>query len=183
MFSNILESDRCCEKRNRSSVGVEEGRALQLSWRVRADLITSGTSLFRELWPLGEESATCFCLFLQNGSRRRTPGGVFLNLLKNTPSITEEQIKVKMIMFLSFKIHNNQTSAQPPTAFSTNLYQLLRLKSANFVTAPFRVKLVPFVSFASSFSSLSEPRSRFLFWQLFLIFQHVIIFVPSCNFY
>ncbi|XP_028911974.1 phosphorylated adapter RNA export protein-like isoform X1 [Ornithorhynchus anatinus] len=32
-------------------------------------------------------------LFIMNGSRRRTPGGVYLNLLKNTPSITEEQIK------------------------------------------------------------------------------------------
>ncbi|XP_025056196.1 phosphorylated adapter RNA export protein isoform X1 [Alligator sinensis] len=29
----------------------------------------------------------------KNGSRRRTPGGVYLNLLKNTPSIKEEQIK------------------------------------------------------------------------------------------
>uniref|UniRef100_A0A8C6FNM6 Phosphorylated adapter RNA export protein n=1 Tax=Moschus moschiferus TaxID=68415 RepID=A0A8C6FNM6_MOSMO len=32
-------------------------------------------------------------LFIMNGSRRRTPGGVFLNLLKNTPSISEEQLK------------------------------------------------------------------------------------------
>ncbi|XP_075279257.1 phosphorylated adapter RNA export protein isoform X2 [Opisthocomus hoazin] len=33
-------------------------------------------------------------LFIVNGTRRRTPGGVYLNLLKNTPSIKEEQIKV-----------------------------------------------------------------------------------------
>lgn len=33
-------------------------------------------------------------LFVMNGSRRRTPGGVYLNLLKNTPSVTVEQIKV-----------------------------------------------------------------------------------------
>ncbi|XP_027724995.1 phosphorylated adapter RNA export protein [Vombatus ursinus] len=32
-------------------------------------------------------------LLIMNGSRRRTPGGVYLNLLKNTPSITEAQIK------------------------------------------------------------------------------------------
>ncbi|XP_069481701.1 phosphorylated adapter RNA export protein [Ambystoma mexicanum] len=32
-------------------------------------------------------------LFIMNGSRRRTPGGVYLNLLKSTPSITGEQIK------------------------------------------------------------------------------------------
>ncbi|NXX40168.1 PHAX protein, partial [Tricholaema leucomelas] len=32
-------------------------------------------------------------LFVVNGTRRRTPGGVYLNLLKNTPSIKEEQIK------------------------------------------------------------------------------------------
>ncbi|XP_043823828.1 phosphorylated adapter RNA export protein isoform X1 [Dromiciops gliroides] len=32
-------------------------------------------------------------LLIMNGSRRRTPGGVYLNLLKNTPSITEGQIK------------------------------------------------------------------------------------------
>nr|DBA23318.1 TPA: hypothetical protein GDO54_014244 [Pyxicephalus adspersus] len=32
-------------------------------------------------------------LFIMNGSRRRTPGGVYLNLLKNTPSITSDQVK------------------------------------------------------------------------------------------
>ncbi|XP_056680668.1 phosphorylated adapter RNA export protein isoform X2 [Monodelphis domestica] len=32
-------------------------------------------------------------LLIMNGSRRRTPGGVYLNLLKNTPSINEGQIK------------------------------------------------------------------------------------------
>ncbi|XP_053329819.1 phosphorylated adapter RNA export protein [Spea bombifrons] len=32
-------------------------------------------------------------LFIMNGSRRRTPGGVYFNLLKNTPSITSEQVK------------------------------------------------------------------------------------------
>ncbi|XP_064412369.1 phosphorylated adapter RNA export protein isoform X1 [Latimeria chalumnae] len=32
-------------------------------------------------------------LFVMNGSRRRTPGGVYLNLLKHTPSITQEQTK------------------------------------------------------------------------------------------
>lgn len=33
---------------------------------------------------------------IKNGTRRRTPGGVYLNLLKNTPSVKEEQIKVKL---------------------------------------------------------------------------------------
>ncbi|XP_018094107.1 phosphorylated adaptor for RNA export S homeolog isoform X1 [Xenopus laevis] len=32
-------------------------------------------------------------LFIMNGTRRRTPGGVYLNLLKNTPSITSDQVK------------------------------------------------------------------------------------------
>uniref|UniRef100_A0A8C5PFU5 Phosphorylated adapter RNA export protein n=1 Tax=Leptobrachium leishanense TaxID=445787 RepID=A0A8C5PFU5_9ANUR len=32
-------------------------------------------------------------LFIMNGSRRRTPGGVYLNLLKSTPSITSDQVK------------------------------------------------------------------------------------------
>ncbi|XP_061481170.1 phosphorylated adapter RNA export protein isoform X1 [Rhineura floridana] len=32
-------------------------------------------------------------LFIVSGTRRRTPGGVYLNLLKSTPSITGEQIK------------------------------------------------------------------------------------------
>lgn len=32
-------------------------------------------------------------VYTMDGSRRRTPGGVFLNLLKNTPSITKSQIK------------------------------------------------------------------------------------------
>ncbi|XP_039614970.1 phosphorylated adapter RNA export protein [Polypterus senegalus] len=32
-------------------------------------------------------------IYTLDGSRRRTPGGVYLNLLKNTPSITHKQIK------------------------------------------------------------------------------------------
>ncbi|KAK3522157.1 hypothetical protein QTP70_026976 [Hemibagrus guttatus] len=32
-------------------------------------------------------------LYTVDGSRRRTPGGVYLNLLKNTPSITQDQVK------------------------------------------------------------------------------------------
>ncbi|XP_023701050.1 phosphorylated adapter RNA export protein [Paramormyrops kingsleyae] len=32
-------------------------------------------------------------LYTMDGSRRRTPGGVYLNLLKHTPSISSEQIK------------------------------------------------------------------------------------------
>lgn len=32
-------------------------------------------------------------LYTVDGSRRRTPGGVYLNLLKNTPSITDEHLK------------------------------------------------------------------------------------------
>uniref|UniRef100_T1DM11 Phosphorylated adapter RNA export protein n=1 Tax=Crotalus horridus TaxID=35024 RepID=T1DM11_CROHD len=32
-------------------------------------------------------------LLIMDGSRRRTPGGVYINLLKNTPCITSEQIK------------------------------------------------------------------------------------------
>lgn len=38
-----------------------------------------------------------FSFSVKNGTRRRTPGGVYLNLLKNTPSIKEEQIKVKLL--------------------------------------------------------------------------------------
>ncbi|XP_061409512.1 phosphorylated adapter RNA export protein isoform X3 [Lethenteron reissneri] len=32
-------------------------------------------------------------LMIVNGTRRRTPGGVYLNLMKSTPSVTQEQIK------------------------------------------------------------------------------------------
>ncbi|MEE6507775.1 hypothetical protein FKM82_030701 [Ascaphus truei] len=41
-------------------------------------------------------------LFIMNGSRRRTPGGVYLNLLKSTPSITTEQVK-RFFLSLFFK--------------------------------------------------------------------------------
>ena len=33
-------------------------------------------------------------VYTLDGSRRRTPGGVYLNLLKNTPSITGAQVRV-----------------------------------------------------------------------------------------
>ncbi|KAM3847641.1 phosphorylated adapter RNA export protein isoform 2-T4 [Vipera latastei] len=34
-------------------------------------------------------------LLIMDGSRRRTPGGVYINLLKNTPCITSEQIEIR----------------------------------------------------------------------------------------
>lgn len=37
-----------------------------------------------------EENA---CLSIMNASRRETPGGVFLDPLKNTPSVSKEQMK------------------------------------------------------------------------------------------
>ncbi|XP_015666645.1 phosphorylated adapter RNA export protein isoform X3 [Protobothrops mucrosquamatus] len=41
-------------------------------------------------------------LLIMDGSRRRTPGGVYINLLKNTPCITSEQIKVYSLPFTKF---------------------------------------------------------------------------------
>ncbi|XP_075692166.1 phosphorylated adapter RNA export protein isoform X2 [Rhinoderma darwinii] len=37
-------------------------------------------------------------LFIMDGTRRRTPGGVYLNLLKSTPGITSDQVKIKLQM-------------------------------------------------------------------------------------
>lgn len=120
---------------------VERGEmdiAVKLEWSRQ----TLGTSLFKRcLGHSWEESNSIFFPFLlQNGSRRRTPGGVFLNLLKNTPSISEEQIKVKM----TFKIHDNLTSTQPLASFSTHLHHLLCLKLTNFVVSC-QVKFMLFV--------------------------------------
>lgn len=115
---------------------------------VRVDLIIAlGTPVYKMLWLIhGQSLCSIFFLFLlQNGSRRRTPGGVFLNLLKNTPSISEEQIKVKIKTFLTLKIQNNLTSTQPLASFSTNLHHLLCLKLTSFVIGSFEVKLGPFV--------------------------------------
>ncbi|NXP64692.1 PHAX protein, partial [Chloropsis cyanopogon] len=55
-------------------------------------------------------------LFIVNGTRRRTPGGVYLNLLKNTPSIKEEKIKVKMsgvqMYLVIWKEYENKKAAK-----------------------------------------------------------------------
>uniref|UniRef100_A0A673JNL3 Phosphorylated adapter RNA export protein n=1 Tax=Sinocyclocheilus rhinocerous TaxID=307959 RepID=A0A673JNL3_9TELE len=52
------------------------------------------------------------CLaFLQDGSRRRTPGGVYLNLLKNTPSISDGQVK-EIFHEENQKEYNNKKSAK-----------------------------------------------------------------------
>ncbi|KPP77841.1 phosphorylated adapter RNA export protein-like [Scleropages formosus] len=50
-------------------------------------------------------------LFTVDGSRRRTPGGVFLNLLKNTPSISSEQIK-EIFYEENQKDYNNRKAAK-----------------------------------------------------------------------
>uniref|UniRef100_A0A8C1VH31 Phosphorylated adapter RNA export protein n=1 Tax=Cyprinus carpio TaxID=7962 RepID=A0A8C1VH31_CYPCA len=52
------------------------------------------------------------CLsFLQDGSRRRTPGGVYLNLLKNTPSISDGQVK-EIFHEENQKEYNNKRAAK-----------------------------------------------------------------------
>ncbi|XP_053501187.1 phosphorylated adapter RNA export protein [Ictalurus furcatus] len=46
-------------------------------------------------------------LYTMDGSRRRTPGGVYLNLLKNTPSISHDQVK-EIFFEENQKEHNNK---------------------------------------------------------------------------
>lgn len=50
-------------------------------------------------------------VYTMDGSRRRTPGGVYLNLLKNTPSITKAQIR-KIFFDEQQKDCKNKKSAQ-----------------------------------------------------------------------
>lgn len=50
-------------------------------------------------------------VYTMDGSRRRTPGGVYLNLLKNTPSITKAQIR-KIFLEEQQKEHKNKKAAE-----------------------------------------------------------------------
>uniref|UniRef100_A0A8D2ZFQ1 Phosphorylated adapter RNA export protein n=1 Tax=Scophthalmus maximus TaxID=52904 RepID=A0A8D2ZFQ1_SCOMX len=50
-------------------------------------------------------------VFTMDGSRRRTPGGVYLNLLKNTPSVTKSQIR-KIFIEENLKDHKSKKAAQ-----------------------------------------------------------------------
>ncbi|XP_030625192.1 phosphorylated adapter RNA export protein isoform X2 [Chanos chanos] len=50
-------------------------------------------------------------LYTVDGSRRRTPGGVYLNLLKNTPSISQEQVK-EIFYDENQKEYNNKKAAK-----------------------------------------------------------------------
>ncbi|XP_016145419.1 phosphorylated adapter RNA export protein [Sinocyclocheilus grahami] len=50
-------------------------------------------------------------LYTVDGSRRRTPGGVYLNLLKNTPSISDGQVK-EIFHEENQKEYNNKKSAK-----------------------------------------------------------------------
>lgn len=50
-------------------------------------------------------------VYTMDGSRRRTPGGVYLNLLKNTPSITKAQIR-KIFLEEQQKECKNKKAAQ-----------------------------------------------------------------------
>uniref|UniRef100_A0A8C1Z4B6 Phosphorylated adapter RNA export protein n=1 Tax=Cyprinus carpio TaxID=7962 RepID=A0A8C1Z4B6_CYPCA len=59
-----------------------------------------------------KEHSIFVCLsFLQDGSRRRTPGGVYLNLLKNTPSISDGQVK-EIFHEENQKEYNNKRAAK-----------------------------------------------------------------------
>lgn len=62
---------------------------------------------------LGETATLeeCGGVFTLDGSRRRTPGGVYLNLLKNTPSITKAQVR-KIFLDEQHKEHKNKKAAQ-----------------------------------------------------------------------
>ncbi|XP_063313019.1 phosphorylated adapter RNA export protein [Pelobates fuscus] len=79
----------------------EDKVANEIAYRLqepKKDLIqrivkTVGTKKAIELLMETAEVEQSGGLFIMNGSRRRTPGGVYLNLLKNTPSITSEQVK------------------------------------------------------------------------------------------
>lgn len=50
-------------------------------------------------------------VYTMDGSRRRTPGGVYLNLLKNTPSITKTQVK-KIFLEEQQKENKSKKAAQ-----------------------------------------------------------------------
>ncbi|KAG8005762.1 Phosphorylated adapter RNA export protein [Nibea albiflora] len=50
-------------------------------------------------------------VYTMDGSRRRTPGGVYLNLLKNTPSITKSQVK-KIFLDEHQKEYKSKKAAQ-----------------------------------------------------------------------
>ncbi|XP_026884272.2 phosphorylated adapter RNA export protein [Electrophorus electricus] len=50
-------------------------------------------------------------LYTVDGSRRRTPGGVYLNLLKNTPSISHEEVK-EIFYDENQKEYNNKKAAK-----------------------------------------------------------------------
>ncbi|KAF6126367.1 phosphorylated adaptor for RNA export [Phyllostomus discolor] len=70
-------------------------------------------------------------LFIMNGSRRRTPGGVFLNLLKNTPSITEEQIK-DIFYIENQKEYENKKAARKRRTQLLGKKMKQAIKSLNF---------------------------------------------------
>lgn len=62
---------------------------------------------------LGETATLeeCGGVFTLDGSRRRTPGGVYLNLLKNTPSVTKAQVR-KIFLDEQQKEYKNKKAAQ-----------------------------------------------------------------------
>lgn len=62
---------------------------------------------------LGETATLeeCGGVYTLDGSRRRTPGGVYLNLLKNTPSITKAQVR-KIFLDEQTKESKNKKAAQ-----------------------------------------------------------------------
>ncbi|XP_007527840.2 phosphorylated adapter RNA export protein [Erinaceus europaeus] len=70
-------------------------------------------------------------LFVMNGSRRRTPGGVFLNLLKNTPSISEEQIK-DIFYIENQKEYENKKAARKRRTQILGKKMKQAIKSLNF---------------------------------------------------
>lgn len=62
---------------------------------------------------LGETATLeeCGGVYTLDGSRRRTPGGVYLNLLKNTPSVTKAQVR-KIFLDEQHKEIKNKKAAQ-----------------------------------------------------------------------
>uniref|UniRef100_H0XLB8 Phosphorylated adapter RNA export protein n=1 Tax=Otolemur garnettii TaxID=30611 RepID=H0XLB8_OTOGA len=81
-------------------------------------------------WRLSREPSQNGGLFIMNVSQRRRTGGVFLNLLKNTPSISEEQIKDIFYIENQKEYENKEAARKRTQVLGKKMKQAI--KSLNF---------------------------------------------------
>uniref|UniRef100_A0A8C6RYS7 Phosphorylated adapter RNA export protein n=1 Tax=Nannospalax galili TaxID=1026970 RepID=A0A8C6RYS7_NANGA len=135
-YSYLRESQECTKELDKEPVKDRLGDRLEMNYKRRLQEPKKGL-IARVVRIIGNKKATELLketgeveqngsLFRMNRSRRRTPGGFFLNLLKNTPSISEEQIKDIFYIEIQKEYENKKAARKTTQLLGKKMKQTIK---------------------------------------------------------